>query len=74
MKRRDSALQLAASMPNFAIQQIPYPAAEADRRMCAEIAGDVETVVDGFAALPTGPGLGINVNESALARSEEKSA
>ena len=62
-----AALQLAASLPNFFIQHIPFAAAEEDRRMRAEIAGaQIETVRDGFAALPTGPGLGVNVSESAL--------
>jgi len=62
-----AALHLAASLPNFFIQQIPLPEAEEDRRMRAEIAGAaLETVKDGFAALPTGPGLGITVSEEAL--------
>lgn len=64
-----AALHLAASLPNFFIQQIPFPAADEDRRMRAEIAGAaLETVTDGFAALPAGPGLGITVNEAALER------
>ncbi len=62
-----AALHLAASLPNFYIQQIPLPEAEADRRMRADLAsGWVEKVRDGFADLPTGPGLGIAVNEKAL--------
>lgn len=62
-----AALHLAASLPNFFIQNIPYPDAEEDRRMRAAIAGpEIERVKDGFASLPTGPGLGITVNESAL--------
>jgi galactonate dehydratase len=62
-----AALHLAASLPNFFIQQIPLPAAAEDRRMRAALAGAaVETVKDGFVALPTGPGLGITVNESVL--------
>ena len=62
-----AAIQLAASLPNFFIQHIPLPDAEDDARMRAEIAGaQVERVHDGFAAIPTGPGLGINVNEAAL--------
>ena len=62
-----AALQLAASLPNFFIQHIPFPAAEEDRRMRAEIAGaSIETVRDGFAALPVGPGLSVNVSDSAL--------
>ncbi|MEK7404263.1 MAG: enolase C-terminal domain-like protein [Acidobacteriota bacterium] len=62
-----AALQLAASLPNFFIQQIPLPEAEEDRKMRAELTSQpVELVKDGFAALPTGPGLGITVNEEAL--------
>ena len=64
-----AALHLAASLPNFFIQQIPLPITEEDRRMRAAIAGGaIETVRDGFAALPTKPGLGIEVNEQALER------
>ena len=67
-----AALQLAACLPNFFIQQIPFPAAAEDRRMRAEIAGaTLEAVKDGFAALPTLPGLGITVNEAALERYKE---
>jgi galactonate dehydratase len=70
-----AALQLAASLPNFFIQQIPLPEAEEDRRMRAEIAGTaVETVKDGFASLPAGPGLGITVNDEALKKYREATA
>ncbi|MBS1876466.1 MAG: hypothetical protein JSU00_24840 [Acidobacteria bacterium] len=61
-----AALQLAASLPNFFIQHIPLPTAPEDRAMRAEIAGPIETVKDGFCALPDGPGLGVQVNEQAL--------
>lgn len=62
-----AALQLAAALPNFFIQHIPYPAALEDQVMRAALAGhEVETVKDGFVSLPTGPGLGIIVNEMAL--------
>lgn len=62
-----AALHLAASLPNFFIQQIPLPQAERDRQMRAAITGaDIETARDGFAALPSGPGLGITVDESVL--------
>ena len=62
-----AALHLAASLPNFFIQQIPSPDAEEDRRIRAEIVGDgIERVRDGFAELPVRPGLGIEVNEKAL--------
>ena len=70
-----AALHLAASLPNFFIQQIPLPEAEEDRRMRAEIAGaGLEAVKDGFAALPTGPGLGVTVNEEALKKYREATA
>jgi L-alanine-DL-glutamate epimerase-like enolase superfamily enzyme len=43
------------------------PEAEADLRMRTELVGaPVERVRDGFAALPPGPGLGIQVSEAAL--------
>ena len=62
-----AALHLAASLPNFFVQQIPRPAAETDQRMRAALAGSsVESVKDGYASLPTEPGLGISVNEEAL--------
>jgi galactonate dehydratase len=62
-----AALQLAASLPNFFIQQIPFPEAAEDRSMRAElIAEPVEAVKDGYAALPAGAGLGITINEKAL--------
>ena len=70
-----AALHLAASLPNFFIQHIPLPADERDRRMRAELVSQpVETVRDGFAALPHGPGLGIEVNESALEKYKETAA
>jgi galactonate dehydratase len=62
-----AALHLAASLPNFFIQQIPLPADARDRQMRAElVSGSIEAVKDGFAQLPAGPGLGIRVNEEAL--------
>lgn len=62
-----AALHVAASLPNFFIQYVPFAASEKDRAMrAALVSGDVERVSNGFAPLPTGPGLGITVNESAL--------
>lgn len=62
-----AALHLAASLPNFYIQQVPFSEAAEDRRMRAEIAGaSLETPRDGFFTLPSGPGLGITINEKAL--------
>ena len=69
-----AALQLAASLPNFFIQQFPLPAAEQDRKMRAAVAGAVEVVKDGFAVLPTAPGLGITVDEKALEEYKERAA
>jgi galactonate dehydratase len=70
-----AALHLAASLPNFFIQQVPYPRAEEDRRMRARVAGEAtETVKDGFLQLPRGPGLGITVNESAFSEYREREA
>jgi galactonate dehydratase len=64
-----AALHLAASMPNFFIQQIPSPASARDREMRKGILSeDVERVTNGFAALPNAPGWGVRINESALGR------
>jgi galactonate dehydratase len=62
-----AALHLAASLPNFVIQQVPFSEAAEDRAMRAKLGGaSLEKVVDGFFALPTGPGLGIVVERGAL--------
>lgn len=67
-----AALHLAASIPNFFIQQVPTPPDPKDQEMRKAIAGDIETVTKGFLTLPTGPGLGIRVNEQALERYQER--
>ena len=68
-----AALNLAGSIPNFFIQQVPCPVAEEDRRMRARLAGgSIETVKDGFLQLPHGPGLGITVDEAALSEYRER--
>ena len=59
-----AALQLAASLPNFFIQQVPAS-------LSADYASGLPAVQDGYLALPAGPGLGININEAALARYQE---
>jgi galactonate dehydratase len=70
-----AALHLAAALPNFFIQQIPFPEAEEDRRMRAELAGDsIEKIEDGFARLPVGDGLGITVSEEALEKYRERAS
>ena len=64
-----AALHLAASVPNFFIQHVPLPGDPKDRDMRAAIvSGGLETPSDGFLQLPTGPGLGIQVNEAVLER------
>jgi galactonate dehydratase len=68
-----AALHVAASIPNFFIQQLPFPMAEEDRRMRARLTGEsLETVKDGFLQLPRRPGLGITVNEAALSEYRER--
>jgi galactonate dehydratase len=69
-----AAIQLAASLPNFFIQQIPFPAADRDRQMRSALAGAVETIRDGYAVLPTAPGLGVTVDEKALEEYKERAA
>ena len=56
-----AALHLAASLPNFFIQHIPLPDAGELTSKCEPNwwARPLKSVRDGFAALPTGPGLGI---------------
>jgi galactonate dehydratase len=62
-----AALHLAASLPNFFIQQLPMPLAAQDRQMRVRVAGEsIEAVKGGFVELPRGPGLGIHVEEAAL--------
>ncbi len=64
-----AAIHLAASLPNFFIQQIPLPADPKDRAMRAELtSGSIESPQNGFLPLLTGPGLGLRVDEEALKR------
>lgn len=58
---------LAASLPNFFIQHIPYPEAPADREMrAALLAENVEAVENGYSQLSTQPGLGVTIRREAL--------
>ena len=62
-----AALHVAASVPNFVVQEVAFSLDERTRRMHAAIAaGTAPQVADGFFALPTGPGLGLTVDEDAL--------
>ena len=64
-----AALQIAASVPNFVVQEVAFSMDDRERRMHEEIAGgSALNVVDGFFELPTGPGLGVEVDEGALSR------
>jgi galactonate dehydratase len=64
-----AALHVAASTPNFVIQQVPLPADDRDLAMREELAGKgLELAIDGFLELPTRPGLGVEINEDAVAR------
>ena len=58
-----AAIQLAASMPNFVIQQVGA--------LSSSIVSGLPAPRDGFIPLPTAPGLGIVVNDSALERLPE---
>jgi len=62
-----AALHLAAAIPNFFIQEVVFPTSERDQRMRRELTGEAtETVKNGFFPLPTRPGLGVTLNESAV--------
>ncbi len=70
-----AALHVSASVPNFFIQQVPATNNEKDRAMREQIIRRPEVkLTDGFTELPTGHGLGINVDEDALIRYEERPA
>jgi galactonate dehydratase len=64
-----AALHLAASLPNFFIQEIPRADYPENRKLRDALTGSpIENVKDGYAALPTKPGLGIDVDETILRR------
>jgi galactonate dehydratase len=68
-----AAIHLAASLPNFYIQQIPVSLSDQDAAMRAELtSGQQEAASDGFAALANKPGLGVQVDEKALAKYSEE--
>jgi galactonate dehydratase len=68
-----AGIHLGASLANFFIQQVPQPAAAQDRAMRTElVSGNYETAQDGYAPLINKPGLGIEVNEQALAKYSEE--
>jgi galactonate dehydratase len=70
-----AAIHLAAALPNFFIQHVPQPLTDAGRAMRqAIVAQPVEAVHDGFLAVPSGSGFGIELNEAALNQYREKAA
>ena len=63
-----ASLHLAAAMPNFLSFEcmvFPNPLKDA---LATAIPGDPDQIVDGEAAVPSGPGLGIEVDRTALKR------
>ncbi len=68
-----AAIHLAASLPNFFIQQVPFPESEQDATMRAELtSGLSESGSEGFAPLANKPGFGIQVSETALNKYSEE--
>lgn len=64
-----AALQVAASVPNFVVQEVPFTTDEALSGMEEAITrGTAPRVSEGFFQLPTGPGLGVEIDEAALER------
>lgn len=63
-----AALHLAASLPNFFIQQIPWTQGDEAKIRSELIGAELEKPKDGFLSIPSGNGLGIQINESALRR------
>lgn len=62
-----AALHIAASTPNFVIQEVAFSATSDEREMHEAIASSaLPTVKDGFFELPSGPGLGLEIDEDAL--------
>jgi galactonate dehydratase len=63
-----AGVHIAASLPNSFIQETPFSMNDADRRMRREIGGGWdETPDEGFFKLLEGPGLGLTVNDDAVA-------
>jgi galactonate dehydratase len=65
-----ACLQVAASIPNFAIQEYATGFenglfTSSTQHLGADIVDHVPSVVNGFVDIPTGPGIGINLLENA---------
>lgn len=59
-----AAIQLAASLPNFFIQQLPAT-------LNSDYASGPPLIDNGYIPLPTAPGLGVTINIAALDRYQE---
>jgi len=63
-----AGIHIAAALANSFIQETPFSLNEADRRMRRDLVGGWdETPEEGFFKLPEGPGLGVEVDDAALA-------
>jgi galactonate dehydratase len=60
-----ACVQLAACIPNFAVQEYPHDEWEPPKR---DIVNQPLTVEDGFVLVPDGPGIGIELAEDAAER------
>ena len=58
-----ACVQLAACIPNFALQEYPKGENETPKK---EIVSGVISVVDGFLTIPAGPGIGVELAEHAV--------
>lgn len=64
-----AAIQLAASLPNFFIQQVPLVVDSEERKLRDDLVGGaVEAVTEGYFGLSLKPGLGIDINETIVRR------
>ena len=63
-----ATVHASACMPNFIITEYFLPFEELGQRLCP----DALRPVDGYIALPQGPGLGLSVDESAVRAAKGK--
>jgi galactonate dehydratase len=63
-----ATVHASACMPNFIITEYFLPFEEFGRRLCP----NVLRPVDGFIALPQGPGLGLDIDEAAVRAAQRK--
>ncbi len=67
-----AALHLAASLPNFFIQEVPAVLDRETRQFRDQLVGGaIETPTDGYFTLNTKPGLGLQINETLVRRSAQ---